>query len=227
MRDGSHSIDVYMACLTGCHEALVKKRGENLLNTHDHVVFHCTSTYLCRRAFDHFCQLSQPDISLKDRLSLYNTMTEPTTRLTKQIGSTYSASCYVNLYSLFVSLGNTLVNKRVLVFSYGSGAASSLYSLKVNALPKMDRNISVRLSARRFHDPDSFLHLTEAYSSGYAHFDFNPQPWNVDWDDIFVLSNVDCHGVRSYAHRCDGHLNLLKPDMVIPGADTENLNSVS
>jgi|EP01046_Picozoa_sp_COSAG06_P009054 3-hydroxy-3-methylglutaryl CoA synthase len=74
----------------------------------------------------------------------------PAARLTKRIGSTYTASVFVNLYSLLCSIpAPEMKGKRVSVFSYGSGSASTMYHLEVKGEVKMDRTVFDRLSARQ------------------------------------------------------------------------------
>ena len=142
---------------------------------------HCTSTYLCKRAFmktlevhekstgtkfglkeraelsvNHAFSLvsrSYPSrrwLSVHGRVGRYETKGGPAARLTKRIGSTYTASCYVNLYSLLCSIEEgQMKGKRISVFSYGSGSASTMYHLEVRGSVKMDRTVFDRLSTRQ------------------------------------------------------------------------------
>lgn len=49
--------------------------------------------------------------------------------LAKQLGNTYTGSLYNGLLSLICDETIDLTNKRVFMFSYGSGCAASLYSI--------------------------------------------------------------------------------------------------
>ncbi len=60
-------------------------------------------------------------------------MVAPGAVLQRNIGNMYCGSVYGGLVSLFAELSNELVGKRVLLFSYGSGLASSMFSLRVVA----------------------------------------------------------------------------------------------
>ncbi|MEM7445645.1 MAG: hydroxymethylglutaryl-CoA synthase, partial [Pseudomonadota bacterium] len=210
MRDGKHSIDVYMACLEGCYRGLSRKLDTpNLLSIHDYAIFHCTSTYLCKRAFDRLAGLASPELGLRDRNALYQSMAAPGTLLTKQIGSTYTASCYVNLYSLLHTLGEQAVGKKILAFSYGSGAASSMFRLSVDSLPDLGHKLDQRLAARIAHVPQDFIALTEAYSNAYARFDFKPSERSDLKEGVYYLDRVDRWGLRHYSRFANGQKQAL------------------
>ncbi len=200
MRDGKHSIDVYNSCLEGCYRRLSDKLGaQDLLSEVDHVVFHCTSTYLCRRAFAQICSLAKPDLCLRERRDLYDEMTGPSSRRTEVIRSTYTASVYVILYALFAQFDDAMIGRRVLVYSYGSGAASSLYSLRVRSLPALDKDIEALLGRRKFLPPGDFVALCDAYSATYGRFDVSVEARAEEEADAFYLRSIDAWGVRSYA----------------------------
>jgi hydroxymethylglutaryl-CoA synthase len=234
MRDGKYSIECYMGCLDGCYKSLCNRvYGDeatgrapapdlapeaggtgNLVRDHGYFVNHCTSTYLCKRAFKRVCENAFTEggvagdgvngggkmtIRLKEQLDLYTAKAEPTTLLTKRIGSSYTASCYTNLYSLFATVKEALVGKKVVVYSYGSGSASTMYRLHVNALPKMDMGIFERLDKRVVHEPDSYLEMIDAYSTGtYGRFGFKPKDWGGKQAGVYYLTEVDEWGVRTY-----------------------------
>ena len=76
------------------------------------------------------------DVTLeKQLLSLsrdsYATKVSPATLLPQHIGNMYTASLYAGLASLLYTQADALVGKRILCFSYGSGLASSIFSLHV------------------------------------------------------------------------------------------------
>jgi len=233
MRDGKHSIDCYMQCLDGCaanlstklttnaHKSGISTRNEmkdassasggpidsknsnNLVMDNDYFVFHCTSTYLCKRGFKRLCDISFPSgaLSLKGQLDLYTARAEPSTWFTKRIGSSYTASCYTNLYSLLHTVNQGLVGKSILVFSYGSGSASSMYRLRVRALPAFDNQVIARLDSRVIHQPASYLSMIAAYSSTYGRFGFKPVESKGRVKGTWYLTNVDEWGLRSYARQ--------------------------
>ena len=76
------------------------------------------------------------DVALeKQLLSLsrdsYTSKVSPATLLPQHIGNMYTASLYAGLASLLYTQANALVGRRILCFSYGSGLASSIFSLHV------------------------------------------------------------------------------------------------
>ena len=200
MRDGKHSIDVYMACLDGAQQALSQRLGiGSLLRHDDFFIFHCTSAYLCRRAFDRLAANSEPGgIPLAEKIRLYEEKAKPGTLLTKQLGSTYTASCYVNLYSLLLHCHEDIVGKSICVYSFGSGATASIYRLRVRRRPRIDRDAPRRLGERVLLSPEDFVELTQRYSSAYARFPFKPQCREHQQPDVYYLSRVDEWGQRFY-----------------------------
>jgi hydroxymethylglutaryl-CoA synthase len=97
---------------------------------------------------------------------------QPGIQVPTQCGNMYTASVYGSLVSLLSNAGSEqLQGKRVGIFSYGSGLASSLFSLKVvgdvsNMIEKLD--LQTRLDARRVVEPQVYddvsfgaLHVTK------------------------------------------------------------------
>ena len=199
MRDGEHSVDTYLQCLDGCQQALTRRLGDiDLLRESDYFVFHCTSAYLCKRAFERLVQNAGPSRSLADRRALYQQQALPGTLLTQQIGSTYTASVYVNLYSLFLHRQDEWAGKTVCVYSYGSGAAATMYRLRVMRPPAIDRTVSGRLERRIRLEPEQYLRLTHQYSAAYGRFGFIPEDRGDREADVFYLKRVDTWGRRDY-----------------------------
>jgi phthiocerol/phenolphthiocerol synthesis type-I polyketide synthase C len=241
MRDGKHSIDCYMECLDGCYRGVVKRvygepeaskdkalqpaeyakvAGGNLVQDTDYFVNHCTSTYLCKRAFKRTCENAFPPggLKLRDQQTLYTEKVCPSTQITKKVGSSYTASCYTNLFSLFSVQSKTpekLMEKVVAVFSYGSGSASSMYRLKVNRMPVLGTGpvgqavsptasstsgVFEYLQNRVPHSPAEYLAMIDAYSvATYGRFDFKPKDWGGKQTGVFYLKSVDEWGIRTYA----------------------------
>lgn len=103
----------------------------------------------------------------------------PGVMIPQQLGNMYTASLYAGLMSLISSEGAKLEGKRLLMFSYGSGLASTLFSLKVGTGPAVAAQLASvaarsdipnRLAARTSVDPKEFnewmerrekLHTTE------------------------------------------------------------------
>jgi 3-hydroxy-3-methylglutaryl CoA synthase len=218
MRDGKYSVDCYMDCLAGCVRALEAAKGEPgfVVDRCDYFVNHCTSTYLCKRAFMKTLELHEEatgaKFGLKQRAELYETRGGPAARLTKRIGSTYTASVFVNLYSLLCAAAEAggpaaMEGKRVSVFSYGSGATSTMYHFvgrRGAGAVRLDRTVFERLGRRRAVSVADFRRLADAYSGMYGGAVpwARPQPPLVappdDYPRRYVLEAIDEHGVRAY-----------------------------
>nr|VFK79808.1 MAG: hydroxymethylglutaryl-CoA synthase [Candidatus Kentron sp. SD] len=218
MPDGEHSIDVYIDCLDGCQKALTARLGGiNLLRHDDYFVFHCTSTYLCKRGFDQLSRNAEPNLSLTDRLALYQQKAHPGTLLTKQIGSTYAASVYVNLYSLFLHRFDEVAGKTICVYSYGSGAAASMYRLRVARPPAIDHAVPERLDRRIRLDPEQYLALARQYSAAQDRFDFTPKDRGNRQADVCYLQRIDEWGRRFYTGIPETETNLpIKEERALP-----------
>lgn len=89
--------------------------------------------------------------------SVYANKVAPSTYIGKECGNMYCGSLYAGLLSLLVKKTEELPGKRVLMFSYGSGLAASLFSLQVEKPVKEIRdklNIEKRLTARTKLSPE-------------------------------------------------------------------------
>jgi thioester reductase-like protein len=205
MRDGQYSIECYMQCLEGCYASLARQLGqEDVLAGVDYCVFHCTSVYLCKRAFKKLASLSASTrgLGLGGQLAAYERMVQPSTVATSRIGSSYTASCYTNLYSLAESVGpRGLDGKTVLVFSYGSGSASGMYKLQGRGDTQLCTQLSRMLDGRAEHTPESYLAAIERYSGMYGSFGVACPPLEpcASGDALWSLEGVDEWGKRSYA----------------------------
>ena len=90
----------------------------------------------------------------------FNERVQPSIEVPTMCGNMYCASVYGGLVSLLSNIdSSTLQGKRIGVFSYGSGLASSLFSLKVVGSTENIRsnlNLKERLAARRTVAPEVY-----------------------------------------------------------------------
>jgi len=211
MRDGAYSIDCYMKCLDGCQNGLVNRlqatpeaeSQKNLVTGNDYFVHHCTSTYLCKRAFKRICENAFPKgtLSMTQQLKYFNDKANPACLLTKRIGSSYTASCYTNLYSLCSYIKEGLVGKSIVLYSYGSGSASGMYRIRCHALPTLSRvnpDIFAYLDKRKKHTPETYVEMIEEFSETYGRFDFKPKVSEAQIPGVYYLDRCDEWGVRYY-----------------------------
>lgn len=90
----------------------------------------------------------------------FNERVQPSIQVPTMCGNMYTASVYGGIVALLSNVDSaTLQGKRVGVFSYGSGLAASLFSLKINgsteAIAKA-LNLQERLDARRTVAPEVY-----------------------------------------------------------------------
>ncbi|OJD28709.1 hydroxymethylglutaryl-synthase [Diplodia corticola] len=93
-------------------------------------------------------------------------------------GNTYTASVYGSLVSLIANLGSEkLQGKRVGLFSYGSGLASSLFSLTVRGdISDMARNVDLlsRLQKRHVLSPETYDEACKIREKAYQKNNYTP-----------------------------------------------------
>ena len=95
-------------------------------------------------------------------MPLYNQKVATGCEVSKNIGNTYTASVYMNLAGLVSTEGIKLAGKSIALFSYGSGAMASMFSVIPNTagtgaftLQRMQRALDIkdRLASRQKHSP--------------------------------------------------------------------------
>ena len=88
----------------------------------------------------------------------------------------HTAATYVNLSSLLLH-ASPAVGTKIGVFSYGSGAASTMYRLRVRGECRVTQGLVARLDNREMEAPTIFTKVTQRYVKTYARFGWYP---NVD-----------------------------------------------
>jgi hydroxymethylglutaryl-CoA synthase len=90
----------------------------------------------------------------------YQARVQPTIEMPTMCGNMYSASVYSSLCSLIANISSDqLAGKRIAVFSYGSGLASSFYSIRVRgSVQEMQEKLDIkkRLESRRIVEPQVY-----------------------------------------------------------------------
>jgi len=134
--------------------------------------------------------------------SLYEKKCAPGTFLARNIGNSYTASLYGNLACLISEKGNELLNKRIVLFSYGSGLASSMFSLKVvGSVEDIAKKLYLRerLSSRIWMNPEDFTKTLQLREERYGKLNYSPLH-SIDslLPGTFYLEQVDSLGCRKY-----------------------------
>ncbi|KAI9786661.1 MAG: 3-hydroxy-3-methylglutaryl coenzyme A synthase [Geoglossum umbratile] len=128
---------------------------------------------------------------------------QPSIEVPTMCGNMYCASVYAGLVSLLSNVdSDTLQGKRVGVFSYGSGLASSLFSLKIaGSTTEMKGRLDVhaRLSARRTVAPEVYDEMCLLREKAHLQKDYKPQG-GVDTiaEGTYYLTCVDDMFRRHY-----------------------------
>ncbi|KAF2157217.1 hydroxymethylglutaryl-CoA synthase [Myriangium duriaei CBS 260.36] len=129
---------------------------------------------------------------------------QPSIQVPTMCGNMYSASVYGSLCSLIANVSNAeLQGKRVGIFSYGSGLAASLFSLKVKgSVEEIQKKLDLqaRLDSRRVVEPavyDEMCNLRE-----HAHLKKNYTPSGeveTILNGTYYLTGIDDMFRRTYA----------------------------
>lgn len=138
---------------------------------------------------------------------LYNAKVEPATLVPKQIGNMYCASLYGGLVSLLHQKAGLLDGKRALLFSYGSGLASTLFSIRFRegegyfTLSRISSAMDVASKLESFITvlPDEFEKTMKIMETRYGANDFKPvaKSSNIR-PGTFFLVGVDALYRRTY-----------------------------
>ncbi|KAL5727756.1 hydroxymethylglutaryl-CoA synthase [Ranunculus cassubicifolius] len=141
---------------------------------------------------------------------LYDAKVQPTTLIPKQLGNMYTASLYAAFASLIHNKHTTLDGKRVVMFSYGSGLTSTIFSFRLregqhpfslsNIATVMD--VSGKLEARIEVTPEKFIENLQLMEHRYGGKDFvTSKDRSVITPGTFYLTQVDTMYRRFYAKK--------------------------
>ncbi|CEO99191.1 Hydroxymethylglutaryl-CoA synthase [Plasmodiophora brassicae] len=142
------------------------------------------------------------DAFSKGMKHLYNEKAEPATLLPKLVGNMYTASLYAGLVSLLSTQPSSqLAGKRILMFSYGSGLAASMFSFRVASdaasVSALDRirgyvNLERRIAACQQVVPDVMVKALERRVEVHGMSSFVPTGSLGDLvDGAFYLTEKD------------------------------------
>ncbi|EQC31700.1 hypothetical protein SDRG_10493 [Saprolegnia diclina VS20] len=155
----------------------------------------------------------------KVSLDLWNRMVEPSCGASRAIGNCYTASVYINLACLVDTARASLHGKRIMLFSYGSGAVGSIFSLRVprpadrlpteaGAVPfTLERmsdslNLVRRLDARMKRTPEEFNAHLDLREASHGLKSYTPlQSTDALFPGTYYLVKVDDKHRRTYARK--------------------------
>ncbi|KAI0997912.1 Hydroxymethylglutaryl-CoA synthase [Podosphaera aphanis] len=128
---------------------------------------------------------------------------QPSIEAPTMCGNMYTASVYSGLVSLLSNVESaSLQGKRIGVFSYGSGLASSLFSLKVvGSTENLQKtlNLKQRLAARKTVPPEVYDEMCELRKKAHLKNNYTPSGSveNIQ-QGVYYLSSVDDKFRRNY-----------------------------
>ncbi|KAH9479338.1 ATP-dependent 5'-3' DNA helicase hcs1 [Psilocybe cubensis] len=133
----------------------------------------------------------------------FATKTDPGMACSRRLGNMYTASLYGCLASLIASVEpQTLLGKRTSLFSFGSGCASSVWTMRVKGDTTEIRdkmNLLPRLAAMKVVPPSEFVHALSLREKNHNASDYTPEG-SVDdiWPGAYYLEHVDSKFRRKY-----------------------------
>lgn len=147
-------------------------------------------------------QKNLKDLLIKDELPnrLYKGL-----ELNKKIGNIYTGSLYLSLISAILAAEDEdLIDKRVFMYSYGSGAIASIFSLKFKKEFRKEKVLNLSqinhlMSQRQKTDINKFEVLNQRREFLYNKKGFvNELNTDYLWDNSYYLHEVNNRGERAY-----------------------------
>ncbi|RHY88780.1 hypothetical protein DYB35_008372 [Aphanomyces astaci] len=172
-------------------------------------------------------------------LALWNKMVEPSCFASRHIGNCYTASVYINLACLVDSARATLHGKRLMLFSYGSGAVGSIFSFRCVrpeatdvAVPAftVERmsdclNLASRLNSRLKRTPEEFNGHLDLRQASHGLKSYTPvQSVDSLFPGTYYLVGVDDKHRRKYARK---PLNAPLTYVALPSAAVATATTVA
>lgn len=210
--DGKYSVECYLDALDSCYKTLRKKlNNREIFNITDYNVFHTGGGYhIVKKAFERLLRNERPDCRGEERTELTEARLHPSCHILKRVGPCHTVSSFLNTASVAMSQMENALGKVILVFTYGSGCAASMYQLRIDDIAYFDP-LEVWFLKRfyknsiKVHPEQSIVH--NVYVETWMKFDYKPfgrqqHGWDLNQleDDVYYLGEVDKFGRRFY-HR--------------------------
>ncbi|KAM3963351.1 3-hydroxy-3-methylglutaryl-CoA synthase [Aphomia sociella] len=141
---------------------------------------------------------------------LFNEKTKPSLYIASNVGNMYTASLYGGLVSYLVSKSpEQLIGKKFALFSYGSGLASTMYSINIcndmsagSKLSKLINSLnetSILLGKRESVEPKMFSDIMDLRTANYHTAPYQPSgSLDVLFPGTYYLVNIDDQRRRTY-----------------------------
>ena len=192
--DGPLSNACYTRAIASCYERFRTRIDSRF----DYALLHAPYQKLVRKAFHQVYMLEEPkSTDLADSEDEYINKVEPGLTLSRTCGNMYTGSVWASLNALLCNeTFNPTIGSRVMMFSYGSGFASSMFSMRIRN-PDGAKQAGVPFQSRlndRFEIPPSDFHdLVNARENGVG-----TKTKTMVAPGTFVRSAKDSLGRRSY-----------------------------
>lgn len=141
---------------------------------------------------------------------LYDAKVQPATLVPKQVGNMYTASLYAAFVSLIHNKHSSLAGQRVVMFSYGSGLAATMFSFKLSegqhpfSLSNIATvmNVGGKLKSRHEFPPEKFVETMKVMEHRYGAKDFvTNKDCSLLAPGTYYLTEVDSLYRRFYARK--------------------------
>lgn len=151
--------------------------------------------------------------SMKCSQEVFDEKTSQSLHIAREVGNMYTPSLYGCLASLLCSEPiQELAGKRIVLFSYGSGLASSMFSFQItrditsgSALVKLTtslKDIPARLAARKEVEPEEFVKTLIAREHTHNNKNYSPTCSEENlFPGTYYLVNVDEKFRRNYERK--------------------------
>ncbi|KAK8935754.1 Hydroxymethylglutaryl-CoA synthase [Platanthera zijinensis] len=149
---------------------------------------------------------------------LYDAKVQSSTLIPKQVGNMYTASLYAALASVLHNKHGSLDGERIVMFSYGSGLASTMFSFKLHdgqhpfSLSNIASvlNVAGKLESRHEFLPEKFIETMQLMEHRYGAKDFvTSKDTSLLSPGTFYLTHVDSMYRRYYLKKAAAEANSI------------------
>ncbi|EFA85730.1 3-hydroxy-3-methylglutaryl-coenzyme A synthase 2 [Heterostelium album PN500] len=225
-QDQNFSMDLVDYCVMHSPYGRLVQKSFGRLFYNDYILSGGNSDESSHKYKDHFQEFNQiglgkesygnaklDQVGLKVTDEHYKNKVIPSMTLSKELGNCYAGSVYGGILSLLSNV-NSLVGKRVLVFSYGSGLAATFFSFKGVStnnpmFPSTENigkqsNINQRLTNRIKISPPEFTTLLSYREENCSKLSYTPMDSTLNIAiGNYYLERVDDKLIRHYKIKDD------------------------
>ncbi|XP_026495422.2 hydroxymethylglutaryl-CoA synthase 1 [Vanessa tameamea] len=144
---------------------------------------------------------------------LFEQKTKPSLHIARNVGNMYTPSLYGGLVSYLVSKSpDQLIGKKFALFSYGSGLASTMYSINIcsdmsagskleKLIKSLNENVAM-LDSRQSIEPQKFSDIMQVRTENYHTAPYEPSgSIEVLFPGTYYLNKIDDQRRRTYERK--------------------------